>query len=263
MTVNIHLTTTASNLVLSSDENTSIRTSISTLASRLDSYFSTNITEHFQFGSNTRGTILPRMVDSNSDVDYMVVFDTSSGEKKPQTYLDRLRTFAEKRYSSSEIAQSSPTIKLSLNHIRFELVPAISNYGYGYKIPSPASAWTDWTQTDPNGANQELIDKNKNNDNQIKPLVRLVKYWNAINGHPYTSFSLEKYIVDRYFYSSTSLKNYFYEFWEGFNANYDVAQTTKDKVARAKRIAQNAKQYEADGMEYSAESEIKRLIPEL
>ena len=88
----------------------------------------------------------------------MVVFDTSDGQKKPQTYLDRLKKFAETKYSTSEIFQSSPTIVLSLNHIKFELVPAI--YNYGYQIPSPASSWVDWVSTDPITANKALQDKN-------------------------------------------------------------------------------------------------------
>lgn len=82
MTVSTHLTTLASDLVLSNIEKSSISVSITTLSSRLNAYFGSNITNHFQFGSNTRGTILPRTADSNSDIDYMVVFDTSDGQKK-------------------------------------------------------------------------------------------------------------------------------------------------------------------------------------
>src|SRR5690606_40140815 len=58
----------------------------------------------------SRGTILPRSMDEQSDIDYMVVF--SDGSATPQTYLNRLKTFVEKRYGSSEIYQSSPTIVL-------------------------------------------------------------------------------------------------------------------------------------------------------
>lgn len=261
MSVNTHLSSLASNLTLSSDEKSSISTSISTLQLRLDAYFGATITEHFQFGSSTRDTILPRKADSNSDIDYMIVFDTSSEtQKKPQTYLDRLKQFAEKKYSTSEIYQSSPTIVLSLNHIRFELVPAV--YSAGYQIPSPASSWSDWIFTDPLGANQILLDKNKQCGYQIKPLVRLAKYWNARNNHPFTSFSLEQYIVSKYFWSCTALKDYFYDFWVGFSYS-DIVQNTKDIVASAKQHVAKAKQYEDNGMLVSAESEIKKIVPEL
>ena len=96
MSVNTHLVSLASNLVLSDTENLSISTSMNTLAVRLEGYFGSGIIKHFQFGSSIRGTILPRKADSNSDIDYMIVFNTLDGQKKPQTYLDRLKTFAEK-----------------------------------------------------------------------------------------------------------------------------------------------------------------------
>ena len=259
MTVNTHLVNLASDLVLSGTEKTSITISINTLSSRLDAYFGSGIKGHFQFGSNTRGTILPRRADSNSDIDYMVIFDTSDGQKKPQTYLDRLKKFAEMKYSTSEISQSSPTIVLSLNHIRFELVPAINNYGY--QIPSPASSWSEWISTDPTAENQKIIDKNNAENYQIKPLVRLVKYWNAKQSHPFASFDLEQYIVNQYYGSCVSLKDYFYSFWEGFSCTYVTAQDIKDKVERAKKYAAKAKQYEVDNMPVSAEPEIKKIVP--
>lgn len=262
MSVNTHLTQTASDLVLSETEKTSISTSITTLQSRLTAHFGSNITSHFQFGSYPRGTILPRKADIYSDIDYMIVFDTSSdGQKKPQTYLDRLKKFAETKYSTSEISQSSPTIVLSLNHIRFELVPAI--YSYGYQIPSPASSFSEWMSTDPSGANQAINDKNKSENYQIKPLVRLIKYWNATQSYPFSSFSLEQYIVSKFFWSCPALKDYFYAFWSGFSCTYDTAQYIKDKVERAKNYAAEAKAYEDKDMPATAESEIKKIIPVL
>lgn len=261
MTVSTHLTSLGSNLVLSEDEKTSITKSITTLSSRLSAYFGSNITSHFQFGSYTRGTILPRKADSNSDIDYMIVFNTSDGQKKPQTYLDRLKRFAEAKYSTSEIYQSSPTIVLSLNHIKFELVPAI--YNYAYQIPSPSSSCMEWMSTDPLGANQALQDKNKAENYQIKPLVRLIKYWNSTQGHLFTSFSIEQYIVGKYFWSCTTLRDYFYAFWDDFSCADGCSQNTKDRVARAKKYAAQAKQYEADNMPASAETEIKKIVPSL
>jgi hypothetical protein len=65
-------------------------------------------------------------MDEKSDIDYMVVF--SDRDYQPQTYLDRLRRFTEYYYQKSEIKQSHPTIQLELNHIRFELVPAVKDW---------------------------------------------------------------------------------------------------------------------------------------
>ncbi|MEN3158531.1 nucleotidyltransferase [Alkalimonas sp. NCh-2] len=259
MTVNSHLVNLASSLVLSDTEKLNIAISINTLSSRLDSYFGRGINDKFQFGSSCRGTILPRKADAKSDIDYMVVFDTSEGQKKPQTYLDRLRRFAENKYTRSEISQSNPTIVLSLNHIRFELVPAV--YSYDYLIPSPKSSWEEWMSTDPLSANQQISDKNIAENSKIKPLVRLIKYWNSIQGHPFASYDLEKHIVNSNYFFCRSLKDYFYCFWEDINCTYGTPQYIKDKVQRAKTYAAKAKQYEADDMPISAESEIKKIVP--
>lgn len=262
MSVNSHLTQLASNLVLSEGEKLGISTSINTLSFRLNTYFGSNISNHFQFGSSTRGTILPRKADTKSDIDYMVVFDTSiDGMKKPQTYLDRLRKFAEMKYSTSEISQSHPTIVLSLNHIKFELVPAL--YNYSYQIPSPASLFSEWIYTNPTGTNQSIQDKNRAENFQIKPLVRLIKYWNATQGYPFSSFSIENYIVEKNFWSCTALKDYFYMFWSDFACTYDSPQYVKDKVERAKKYAMAAKNYENNNMPATAESEIKKIVPVL
>ena len=261
MSVNTHLISLASDLVLSSEEKSSILTSINTLSTRLNIYFGENITNHFQFGSSVRGTILPRKADNKSDIDYMIVFSTSDGKKKPQAYLDRLKRFARTRYSTSEIFQSHPTIVLSLNHIKFELVPAINNYGI--QIPSPASSWIEWISTDPYSANEEIRKKNIQENSQIKPLVRLIKYWNAKQGYPFRSFEIEQYIVNKSFYSYSSLKDYFYEFWSDFSCLYNTPQYIKDKVERAKKYAIQAKKYEEYIMPVHAENEIKKIVPSL
>ena len=100
MSVLSFLVDTASNAVLSSSEQASITTSITTLQSRMSLHFDKDvIKQHFRFGSSTRGTILPRSMDERSDIDYIVVF--SDNDSKPQTYLDRLKTFVEIAHQKS------------------------------------------------------------------------------------------------------------------------------------------------------------------
>lgn len=260
MTVNSYLVNLSSALVLRGIEKDSINTSISTMKLRLSSHFGTDINNQFRFGSSERETILPRKADENSDIDYMIVFNTSSGTFKPQTYLDRIRRFAEKYYSSSEIRQSNPTVVLELDHIKFDLVPAIYQ-NYQYQIPSPTSSWSDWMYTDPNGFSQRLTTANTNYNFQIKPLVRLVKYWNSLNGHNFASFDLENYIVGLSFLGCNHLKDFFYTFWNGFSISYNWAQYVKDKVQRAKERALLIRQYEQQGNEGAAENELQKFLP--
>lgn len=263
MSVLSYLDDTASSLVLSSNEKSSITTSLSTIKSRIDSYFGSDVKDHFQFGSYTRDTILPRKYDERSDVDYIVIFKNPDNYK-PQTLLNWLKQFAEKYYSTSEIYQSHPTMVLELSHIKFELVPAIKD-GWGtISIPSPSSTYSDWMTTDPTGFNTSLTTANTNNSYKVKPLIRLMKYWNVKKvSRGYSSFLLEKWVVDNYYYSCSNLKDYFFKCIDDISYNYDSPQYLKTAIDNAKTVVNNVRQYEKYGQTTNAENEIKKIIPEL
>ncbi|MBS0607684.1 MAG: nucleotidyltransferase domain-containing protein, partial [Verrucomicrobia bacterium] len=175
MIINSYLKQLAEMAIIRDDEKENIQRSICTLRDRLNDHFSSQLSDQFIFGSYARETILPRYMDENSDVDYMIVF--KDGSSDPQTYLNRLRIFAEKWYSSSEISQSRPTIILSLGHIKFDLVPAITSLGSGFRIPAKASEYQNWIATDPNDLKRIVADANKLSNFIAKPLIRILKYW--------------------------------------------------------------------------------------
>jgi hypothetical protein len=255
MSVITYLNSRASSAVLSTTEKASVERSIATLTARLDTHFST-LKTHFQFGSSTRGTILPRLMDRQSDIDYMVVFKDEG--ITPQAYLDRLKKFAEKYYSQSEIYQSSPTIVLELNHIRFELVPAVEGFLFGYKIPDGLGSWQ---STNPNDFNATLTDKNSSNGNLIKPTIRLAKFWNATSGYVFDSFGFEKWIVDLSFmWSSNNQRDFLFNVFHNLPTQNIETQWRKDRIERAKAIVTSVRKLEKDRPD-AAEIEVRKLIP--
>jgi len=263
MSVLNYLESTSSSLVLSSNELSNITASINTIGNRINTYFGSHVKEHFKFGSSTRGTILPRKYDNSSDIDYLVIFDNYNNYK-PQTLLNQLKGFVEKYYSKSEIHQSHPTMVLELLHIKFELVPAMKDDGGTISIPSSLSGYSDWMTTDLNGFNSKLTTANVNNKSLIKPLVRLMKYWNVKKvDRGYSSFELEKWIIERSFYGYNNLKDYLFKCIDDLSYNCDTWQYIKTAVDNAKKIVNNVRQYEKYGKTASAESEIKKLIPAL
>lgn len=258
MSVLSYLSNKASSAVLSGTEKISIGTSIATLQNRLGAYFdSSAITKQYQFGSSTRGTILPRAMDEHSDVDYMIVF--SDNRYKPQTYLDWLKRFVSAKYSTSEKYQSHPTVVLELNHIKFELVPAVESWLGGLQIPSLSG---EWQSTNPNDINQTLEDKNKANNSLIKPTIRLFKYWNASAGYPFGSFLAEKWITGLGFWFCSNQRDYLYSVFASLETNYGNAKWVNDEVTRAKAIIARSKEYEEKDMPIAAEAEIKKLFRE-
>lgn len=255
MNLNSYLEKIADNAIIRDEEKEKIKTSIESLRERLKSHFGNALREHFVFGSYSRDTILPRNMDVTSDIDYLIVFENNNFE--PQTYLDRLRAFADLKYARSEIYQSSPTIVLELHHINIELVPAVSTL-LGYKIPGKASGYSKWIDTDPKGFNEELTKTNKEHRNNIRKLIRIMKYWNAQNDYPFESYVLEQQIC-RHAYSFTiricgQLKDYIFEFIE----NFDISQLTTNRkfnaIRRAQQILEEAKSLD------KTESENKLLL---
>ena len=177
----------------------SISLSLRTLGSRLNSYFQAELSSHFIFGSADRGTMLPRSLDDHSDVDYMVVWRENGF--RPQTYLDRLKRFVENSYSRSEVWQSSPTIVLELNHIKFELVPALRSSNNLY-IPSGPE---NWQITDPIGFSTKLDQVDRARNGLIRPTVRIAKTWNAKVGRVFDSFDLEQRVAAMNYNQSAGL----------------------------------------------------------
>ena len=258
MSINTYLQKLGSSLVLSSAEKYSISLSINTLRERLSIYFGSSVIEKKVYGSYVRETILPRKADEESDVDLMVVFNNPYNYK-PQTFLNKLKAFAEHYYSRSEIYQSNPTIVLELNHIKIELTPAyISSYGM-YNISKNGS---EWIYTDIDGFYSKLNECNKNNGYKIKPVIRILKHWNIQkNNRDIASFELEKKIAEELMYayfSCTSYTDYLKCALERikYSTNYIRVEKDLDCIAEALRL-------EDEGYPTLAENKIKKVFPEV
>ncbi|WP_281549367.1 SMODS domain-containing nucleotidyltransferase [Kluyvera cryocrescens] len=256
MTVSTHLEYIKNNAY---QKDITITKSITTIKNRLNGYFAEALVNHFVFGSYSRDTMLPRTYDPYSDVDYMVVFKDVVFQ--PQAYLNKLKSFVSYYYKTSEIKQSHPTIQLNLNHITFELVPASYNALFGYQIPSTQDFLGRWMNTNPNAFNTDLTHCNKNNHSLIKPLIRIMKYWNANAGYVFDSYQLETKIVGFNFFFAYNLKDYFYSTVEQLQLDLFSPQWKKDKIQQLKHAIMMAKLYEQQGNTLAAESQIKRILP--
>ena len=251
MSVNSYLEALAKKAIVRDDEKEGIEKSIETIVQRLKNYDNDKnyigrncIDKCFIFGSYKRGTIISREFDDNSDIDIMIIFGKklkdsydftyTNGMKKPQTYLDYLKNFANEKYPTSLCKQSHPAIVLELNHIKFELVPTISIFG-NYKIPNKQNSYQDWMQTNPND-----LDGRLSNNQNLRRLVRIAKIWNAKQGYIYLSYELEKWITQQYFYGN--LAEHFYRFCELLPINCDLPQWKIDKINTFKSKAKKAKE---------------------
>lgn len=199
MSINSKLVAFAQNeLVLSHNdtERDKIKASLGQLEKVLKDKLGSNIKEFIRFGSFTRNTILPRKYDPNSDVDLMVVFNTSTAKYTPGTYRKWILDVVSVAYPNSVSKKDFPVIKLELNHIMFDIVPAYTEDFIWKTYYIPGSGDT-WRSTTPNDINESLASKNTQyGNNVIRNTIRLCKHWNAFAGYPLESYLMEKDIIN-------------------------------------------------------------------
>lgn len=243
-----HLKRLASDLFIKhqSSERVKIDRSIDVIARRLEEYYDDEIEDVVVFGSYSRDTILPRRFDLHSDIDLLIHFNTKDYDKiLPDSYRNSLRKFAIKHYPNSLITKDNPSVVLELNHIKFDLVPAILSesfwFGDTYRIPKRNGGWQD---SDPTGFNEKLTRVNKCNNFVVKPVIRLIKYWNATQGYPYFSYELETAISKLDWWSGYLLDDFFYAVK---NLPYcGLPGWAATKVDRLKDHARSARRYMED-----------------
>lgn len=263
MSLNSYLDEIASKLIIKGTEKESIQNSISVFKSRMQDYFLyhevVGLKEVKVFGSYHRDTNLPQRVDYGTDVDIMLVMDDDG--VTPQTYLDRVRRAVEAKYATSSIKQSSPTIVLQMQHIKFEITPAILDGGL-YKIKNSSNEWMyTFCATDLSN----LTSANKNNHYMIKPAIRLVKYWNKSKNYgTFASYEIEKAIVNYYSmcqYDGYNTKQYLLSALKSIR-KLAVYEYQKERLQKAIDNVQEAIEDE-DKYPSIALDELKRVIGEL
>ncbi len=245
MNLNNHLTKFSRELFIShkSLEKQKVNTSVKTMKSKLGAFFGDKIDEVMLFGSYSRGTILPRKYDEKSDVDIMVMFNTEDYDKKnPETYRSNLKTFAKNMYPRQGSYKDLPSIIVELNNIKFDLVPAVSTNGWfwGQRFHVPDSG-NEWQETDPKGFNDDLTSSNTKYDSIVKPIIRLMKYWNASVGYPYDSYLLEQEIAGMNF-KGDNIESGFYYAIEELNTRGETEKLRK-KVETLQKNIEWVKEY--------------------
>lgn len=195
----------------SSNEKASIDTSLKYLKSNVKTYFKSQVNQVITFGSYTRGTIIPRKYDANSDIDLMIEFNIDDFTKKsPETYRNNLKKFAEIKYPRSILLKDLPSIVIELSKIKFDLVPAIIENNRLSSIIYIPKSGNEWQVTDPKGFNLKLTESNQLYGSIVKPIVRLLKYWNHKNNYPYESYELEQAIAAMNFKGDTVDSGFYY-----------------------------------------------------
>jgi predicted nucleotidyltransferase len=247
-----------------SSEIDKINRSLESLFKNIDNELGISIKRRFVFGSYDRDTILPRNYDNNSDIDLMVVFKTTEYERTPETYRTWLKNFADKYYKDrygSEVVKSFPTVTIRLGHINYDLVPAKEETIFWRQTLYIPSKINGWQQTDPNDVKDKLTEVNTRYNSIVRPIIRLMKGWNAFKSYPYDSYELELFITGLNFSGDDIQKGFFYAV-EKLSTTWNDAQRKKEKVDSLKYNINQVKNCLENYDTIKAKQWLHRVLPE-
>ena len=248
-----------------SSERDKIYRSLDNLFKNLDNELGLLIKRRFVFGSYDRDTILPRNYDNNSDIDIMVIFKTTEYERTPETYRARLKNFADKYYKDrygSEVVKSFPTVTIRLGHINYDLVPAKEEGIWTQTLYIPSKSGSGgWLQTDPNDVKSKLTEANTKYNSIVRPIIRLMKGWNAYKGYPYDSYKLELFITGLNFYGDDVQSGFFYAVGQ-LSTSLNDSQIKKEKVESLKYNINQVKNCLENYDQIKAKQWLHRVFPE-
>lgn len=191
---------------------------ISSVQNNLRSYLENHSTykykhiDTFLSGSYAKRTsIRPSASDNKRDVDIVVVttYDTSSNAA--QVLEELCEVLQEKDLYSSAFVQSH-SVSLELANISVDVVPVIEHEIYDNVYYVGSSSDGSWKITDPKGHKAWSTEVNQNNNNEYKPLVKILKWWRRTNcpsdrKYP-KGITLEKLIADNIGDSILSTENF-------------------------------------------------------
>lgn len=259
ISINTYLENMSKRLEFPAADREKIDTSFKYLKEKIWSVFQNKLEDVVLFGSFDRGTVLPGGVDRFSDVDVMIIF--RKNEFQPQTYLNQLRSFSEKTYPRSETFPDHPTIVVELSHVRFELVPAYIHEGWSktIRIPGTPAKELQWIDTDPNKFKTALFEKNTEKKGLTIPIIKILKYWNALNDYPFRPYTIEKITVDENV-SGANLKECLYDFCNELSKYEKSTEGEKAYKSLAERI-RRLKILEKENLSEYIEQEMAAFLP--
>lgn len=145
----------------------------------------------FEIGSYDRKTIC----DRERDIDLMAVLSPYGPSRYWDKYQYDSRAFLywvrgrlNDRYYVTKVSSRQVCVKLDFSQIVTDVTPCFPRTGGGYLMPDGSGGWM---ATNPPYHSRLMSDANRDHNWKLKPLLRLIKWWNIANGHHLRSFHVE------------------------------------------------------------------------
>jgi hypothetical protein len=111
------------------------------------------------------------------DVDIIFLINPNHWENPtPEAVLRTFERAVRRRYDESSLRIQRRSVRLRLNHLDIDVVPAIASKDDFIKIPDRKES--EWIKSGPKRHGELATKVNQARNGKFKPLVKLLKYWN-------------------------------------------------------------------------------------
>ncbi len=148
------------------------------------------VLDDFLTGSYCRSTLIAPM--AQADIDIFIVLAAQYYEPQGQAaLLDRVKRALQRQYQqySPHVSRDGQAVTITFHDFKVDVVPAFYRQGGGYLIPSTKGG--KWIATDPRVHERLSAEHNKAHNDDLVPLVKMLKRWNREIGGYFRSFHLE------------------------------------------------------------------------
>lgn len=249
------------NISITDKQEENIKSSVKNITNTLEKDDTLHLKETFLNGSYERDTMI-RPLD---DIDIFVVLDesywkdNSGARKKPQSVLDKIKDFLNDQNDyKGKVRQDRPCVTVELSNKSFDILPAFEQIK-GYLMPN--YNLESWIPTCPKILTENLKDAHRGYSYKLKDIIRVIKYWNKLNGKMIPSFDIEEVAIKIFKFKTfenfeKSIREWFEKAECNLESNKFKSNTQyddfKNKLNRTKTKLQNAKEFLDKDNQYEA-----------
>lgn len=157
------------------------------------------VLDSFLTGSYKRNTMISPLKEA--DIDIFIVLDSkyfhnyNNGENGGQAgLLDLVKRRIKKTYTRTpDISRNGQAVTIRFEDFVVDVVPSFNRKGGGFLIPNSISQ--SWISTDPKKHLELFTNSNRIHNNDLVPLIKMIKCWNRNSGGLLRSFHLEVMVL--------------------------------------------------------------------
>ncbi len=177
-------------------ERASIESFLSVVEEKLLNSFENELEQCISIGAYARETAIRYTIDKESDFDLLLLFKNENDLEGFNLKKEAIIKFISKNYTQSE--EVTKDLKVQMKFGKVDLIPAVVSFQNDIpKLFIANKNKSSWVQKNPLTFDEFINKKNEESSFTLKPIIRLLKYWNISHGRYFTTESLEEFAANR------------------------------------------------------------------